>query len=78
VDRSESAALIADIKVAIRNRRSCVVVKVGRDQNDAAHKLAHHALLSRSSKSSFSFVPECIQDLVLNDRIRCQNPGILT
>jgi hypothetical protein len=63
VDRSVSSALIADIKVAINRRRPCVVHKERRSQNEAAHKLAQHALLTRRSKASFSFVPSCIQDL---------------
>jgi hypothetical protein len=63
VDRSVSSALIADIKVAINRRRPCVVHKERRSQNEAAHKLAQHALLTRRSKASFSFVPSCIRDL---------------
>jgi hypothetical protein len=42
VDRSGTSTLIADIKAAIRNRRTCVVLKAGRKQNEAAHNLARH------------------------------------
>jgi hypothetical protein len=72
------SALIVGIKNVISRRNSCIIHKAGRDQNEAAHKLAQHALHTRNSKASFSFVPSCIQDLVYNDRLRCQSPGDLT
>jgi hypothetical protein len=48
-----------------------MVQKTRREQNGIAHNLARFALKSRSSQISFSFVPLCIQDLVLSDRYRC-------
>jgi hypothetical protein len=70
-DRSGASALIMDIKDAMRSRQECAILKTNRKQN--AHKLAHYALHSNSSKASFSFVPSCIQDLVYGDQLRCQS-----
>lgn len=49
------------------------MVKVGREQNKITHGLAQLACRLTQSRVSFSVVPDCIQDLVLEDRIWVQN-----
>jgi ribonuclease HI len=53
IDRSVSSALIVDIKSAISRLNSCFIHKAGRDQNEAAHKLAQHALQTLLRRSPF-------------------------
>jgi hypothetical protein len=78
-DMSVNSALINDIKSVASGRQSCLIQKVSRDQNQAAHNLAQHAIkTSSSSKDYFSYVPTCIQDIVYNDRLRCRSSGDLT
>jgi ribonuclease HI len=78
IDRSVLSGVISDIQTAMSRFNSCLLQKVGREQNKAAHNLAQMALKTISSKASFSFVPPCIQDLVFDDRLRCRNPGHVT
>jgi hypothetical protein len=72
-DCSVLLAIVGFIKEGMTRRRACQIQKIWRDHNRIAHNLAHYALKSRCSRVSFSFVPLCIQDLVYNDRFRCQN-----
>jgi hypothetical protein len=78
IDRSTTSPLVMDIKEAMDMRFECSIVKIERDRNKIAHNLAHNALKTSSSKASFSLVPPCIQDLVYNDRSRCQESGDIT
>jgi ribonuclease HI len=72
-DRSIIAPIISDIKIEASRRQVCRVIKTGRDQNRIAHNLAQFAMRTQSSKVSFSFVPNCIHDLVCNDRFANRN-----
>jgi hypothetical protein len=74
MDRSAILAVIIDIKEILARRPLSLVWKIWREQNRITHNLANYALKSRMCKVSFSFVPLCIQDLVLNDRYRCWSP----
>jgi hypothetical protein len=78
MDRSVISAMIMDIKQGMASHASCTVRKIWREQNKIAHNLAKFALKTRRSQVSFSVVPPCIQDLVLFDRIHCQNFGDIT
>jgi hypothetical protein len=72
-DNSMLSAIIFDIKEFVAARQLCKVQKTWREQNGITHNLACFALKSRSSQISFSFLPLCIQDLVLSDRYCCMN-----
>jgi ribonuclease HI len=68
-DCSMISALILDIQEIMAKRVSCKVRKIWREQNMIVHNLAQFPSKPRTSQVvSFSFVPLCIQDLVLNDR----------
>jgi hypothetical protein len=77
MDRSVILAVVMDIKDIMGRRSSTLVRKIWREQNRIAHNLANYALKSRSSRVSFSIVPLCIRDLVLNDRYHCRFRSIL-
>jgi ribonuclease HI len=68
MDRSVTAGLIQEIKQEFSTWRSPKVLKIGRDQNSTAHELAQHAVRSGSSQVSFSFIPSCIQEIILKEK----------
>jgi hypothetical protein len=76
-DRSTTSVRASDIKEALRRRLECSIQKVVRDCNKIAHNLVQLALETYTSKTSFSFVPPYIQDLVYNDRSRCWDSGVV-
>jgi hypothetical protein len=44
-------------------------MKIGRELNKVVHELAQLAIMSGRSIVSFSFIPDCVQDLVLKERM---------
>jgi hypothetical protein len=62
------SALILDIRKLWLRESRARFGKIWREPNEIAHNLAQLA----------SYVPLCIQDLVLNERYRCWNPTNIT
>jgi ribonuclease HI len=55
MDRSVAAALIQEIKQELSTWRSPKVLRIGRDQNSAAHEIAQHAVRSGSGQVSLFY-----------------------
>nr|CAB3502844.1 unnamed protein product [Digitaria exilis] len=68
LDRSMVVSLVHAIREEGSRLIDLLVVKCRREQNKVTHELAQLAIRSNHSRVSFSFVPGCIQDLVLSER----------
>lgn len=72
-DRSLVGAIIKDVKWEAALYPGFEMVKVERKQNRVAHELAQVACRLSQSRVSFSCVPDCVQDLVLSERLFCND-----